>query len=70
MWAALKGECDGSGVGHSGGVGLIGVLGARRNATAAGGVTREDGRQGVSASAVSGFKSRETAWSILTPGGS
>jgi hypothetical protein len=40
--AALKGECDGSGVLHKGGVGIVGGLGARKNATAAGGVTRDD----------------------------
>ncbi len=29
MWAAPKGECDGSGVIHKGGVGIMGGLGAR-----------------------------------------
>ena len=70
MWAALKGECDGSGAVHNGGVGLIGGLGACRNATAAGGVAREDGRHGESVLTVTGFKSRKTVWSMLTPGGS
>jgi len=59
MWAALKGECDGSGAIDSGGVGLIGGLGACRNATTAGGVTREDGRHDGSVSVVTGFKSRK-----------
>ena len=39
MWAAIKGECDGSDVVLKGGVGIVGGLGARRNATAAGRVT-------------------------------
>jgi hypothetical protein len=47
MRAVMKGECDGSGAVHKGGVGIVGGLGARRNATAAGGVAREGGRRGV-----------------------
>jgi hypothetical protein len=47
MWGALEGERDGSGAMFKGGVGIAGGLGARRNATAAGGVTREDRRPGV-----------------------
>jgi len=41
MRAVMKGECDGRGAVHKGGVGIIGGLGARRNATAAGGVAWE-----------------------------
>lgn len=47
--AALKGKCDGSGVLHKGGVGIVGGVGARKNATAAGGVTRDDGKPVVGA---------------------
>jgi hypothetical protein len=54
MPAALKAEGDGSGVLHKGGVGIVGGLGARRNATA-GGVIR-DGSPNVGA-LVWGFKS-------------
>lgn len=53
MRAAMKGEWDGSGAVHKGGVGIVGGLGARRNAIAAGRVTWEDGRPGV---LVCGFK--------------
>jgi hypothetical protein len=61
MWAALKGECDGSGVLHKGGVGIVGGLGARKNVTAAGGVTRDDGRP-IVAALVWGFKSCGAMW--------
>jgi hypothetical protein len=49
MLTATKGECDGRGVVHKGGVGIVGGLGARRKATAAGGVAREDRKRGVGA---------------------
>ena len=61
MRAALKGECDGSGVTHKGGVGIMGGLGARRNATAAGAVTRDGGRSVVGA-LVWGSKSCGAVW--------
>jgi hypothetical protein len=69
MREATKGECDGSGAVHKGGVGIVGGLGARRNATAAGGVTREDGRPGVDET-VQGFKRCGALWSMSTTGGS
>jgi hypothetical protein len=70
MGAALKGECDGSGVVHKGGVGIMGGVGARRNATAADGVTRDDGRSVVGA-LVCGIKSRGAMWlATRTSGGS
>jgi hypothetical protein len=69
MHAALKGECDGSGVIHKGGVGIVGGLGARRNATAAGGVTRDDGRSVVSALAW-GIRRWGAVWPMWTSGGS
>lgn len=68
MGAALKGECDGSGVIHKGGVGIAGGLGARRNATAAGGVTRDDGRSAVGA-LVWGIKSCGAVWPMWTSDG-
>jgi hypothetical protein len=49
MLTATKGKCDGRGVVHKGGVGIVGGLGARRKATVAGGVAREDRRCGVGA---------------------
>jgi hypothetical protein len=58
-----KGECDGGGVMHKGGVG------ARRNTTAVGGVTRDDGRSVVCA-LLWGFKSRGAVWPMWTSGGS
>jgi hypothetical protein len=56
MRAALNGECDGSGVPHKGGVGIVGGLGARKNVTAAGGVTWDDGGP------LWGFKSCGAMW--------
>jgi hypothetical protein len=69
MRAALKGECDGRGVIHKGGVGIVGGLGARRNATAADGVTRDEGRSVVSAS-VWGIKRCGAVWPMWTSIGS
>jgi hypothetical protein len=69
MRAAPKGEWDGSGVIHKGGVGIMGGLGARRNATAAGGVTRDDGRF-VVGPLVWGIKSCGAMWPMWTSGGS
>jgi len=59
--AAPKGECDGSGVVHKGGVGIVGGLGARRNATVAGGVTRDD-RRSVMGALVWGIKRCGAVW--------
>ena len=69
MRAALKGECDGSGSGviHKGGVGIAGGLGACRNATAAGGVTRDDGKS-VVRSLAGGTKSCGAVWPRWTSG--
>ena len=67
MRAATKGECNGRGTVHKGGVGIVGGLGARRNATAVGGVGREDGRRGVGASGW-GFERCGAVWSISTTG--
>ena len=61
MRASLKGECNGSGVIHKGGVGIIGGVGARRNTTAAGGVTRDDGKSAVGA-LVWGIKRCGVVW--------
>ena len=69
MRAALKGECDGSGVIRKGGVGIVGGLGARRNATAAGGVARDDGRSVVGALAW-GTKRCEAVWPMWMSVGS
>jgi hypothetical protein len=69
MQPAPKGGCDGSGVIHKGGVGIMGGLGARRNATAAGGVTRDDGRS-VVGPLVWGIKSCGAVWPMWTSGGS
>ena len=69
MRAALKGECDGSGVIHKGGVGIVGGLGARRNATAAGGVARDEGRS-VMGALVWGTKRCGAVWPMWTSGGS
>ena len=55
-WAALKGEWDARGVSHNGGVGIVGGLGVCKNATAADGVTRDDGRFVVGV-LVKGFRS-------------
>lgn len=55
MRAAAKGECDGRAAVHKGGVGIVGGLGARKNAAAAGGVAWEDGRCNMGA-VVWGFK--------------
>ena len=67
MRAAMKGECDGRGAVHKGGVGIVGGLGARRNATAPGGVSREGGRCGMGAS-VWKFERCGVVWPICTTG--
>jgi hypothetical protein len=69
MRAALKGEWDGSGVTHKGGVGIVGGLGARKNTNAAGGVTRDDRRSAVGA-LVWGIKNCGAVWPMWTSGGS
>lgn len=69
MRASQKGECDGSGVMHKGGVGIIGGVGARRNTTAAGGVTRDEERFVVCAM-LWGIKSCWAVWPMWTSGGS
>jgi hypothetical protein len=67
--ASQKGECDGGGVMHKGGVGIIGGVGARRNTTAAGGVTRDDGISVVCA-LLCGIKTCGAVWPMWTTGGS
>lgn len=68
MRAAPKCECDGSGVVHKGGVGIVGGLGARRNTSAAGGVDRDNGRSVVSSLAW-GINSCGAMWPMWTSGG-
>lgn len=69
MPAEMKGECDGSGAVHKGGVGIVGGLGARRNATAAGRVTWEDGRFSAG-TLICRFKRCGAMWSTSTSGDS
>jgi len=66
MRAALKDGCNGSGALDKGGVGIVGGLGARKNVTAAGGATWDDGRPVVDA-LVLGFKSCGAMWTSGDP---
>ena len=69
MRTVLNGECDGSGVMHKGGVGIMGGVGACRNATAAGGVARDNGKSDVGGALVCGVKSCGAVWPMWTTGG-